>query len=64
MWIDKKALEADIAKFMPLVTTVASLIPGSVGSTIVAFLKAVTAPTVLEPVVDLINSLTGAKAPA
>lgn len=64
MWIDEKALESDIAKFMPLVTVVAGMIPGSAGATVLAFLRAITAPTVLTAVVDLINGITGAKAPA
>ncbi len=62
-WIDAKALEADIARFMPLVTVVAGMIPGSIGNSILAFLRAVTAPTVLEPVVALLNQLTGAWPP-
>lgn len=64
MWIDVKLLEADIAKFMPLIRVGVGLIPGAAGTTILAFLQAVTAPTVIEPVVALINSLTGATPPA
>jgi hypothetical protein len=63
MWIDETALEADIAKFLPLVKTVAQLIPGTLGNTIVAALTALTDPAVIGPVVALINQLTGAKAP-
>lgn len=63
-WIDAVALEADIAKFLPVVTGIASLIPGSVGNSIVAFLTAIASEKVIGPVVDLINDLTGAKPPA
>jgi hypothetical protein len=64
MWIDVKILEAEIAKFTPLVTVVTGMIPGTAGTTILSFLRAITAPNVLEPVVNLVNSLTGATPPA
>jgi hypothetical protein len=63
VWINSFALEADIARFMPLVSIVASMIPGAVGNSILSFLRAVTAPDVLETVVSLINTLTGAQPP-
>ena len=62
-WIDEALLEADIAKFLPLVKTMASLIPGRLGNTIVDALVALSSPTVIGPVVGLINSLTGATPP-
>jgi hypothetical protein len=63
VWIDLKVLETEIAKFMPLITVVAGMIPGKMGDTVLAFLRMVTAPDTLKPVVDLINGISGATPP-
>lgn len=62
-WIDVEALEADINHYLPWVRATANLIPGRLGNTIVAALEALTSKTVIAPVVQLINSLTGATPP-
>lgn len=62
-YIDAATLEANIAKFMPVLDYVIGLLPGSAAAEITAFLKAVTSPTIIGPVVDLINKLSGAVPP-
>ena len=63
MYLDAKTLETEIAQFTPLVKIVAGMIPGTAGTTIVKFLTAVTAPSTIEAVVNVINEIDGATPP-
>jgi hypothetical protein len=62
-WIDAKGLDADIAKFSPIVNEAASLVPGASGTDLVALLQALESPSLLDLAVNAINAASGAKAP-
>jgi hypothetical protein len=60
-WIDAKALDADIDKFSPAVNALAALVPGQAGNELVKLLESLESSTVLNAVVDTINTIDGAQ---
>ncbi len=63
-WIDAAALEAEINHFLPWIRFIVGFTPGVFGNVLLAFVKLVYNPNFIEPIVQLINQLSGATPPA
>ncbi len=64
-WINEAQLKADADKFLPVISKIAGWIPGLSGDTLVNVLQAVVDDDNIRiPVVNLINTITGAQKPA